>query len=71
MEALATRYGLGGDGSHRRVRCFGHILNLAVKAFIFGNGQDKFDNDIPDCQVFEEEAVKGNDDLGMQLPWTI
>ena len=58
MEALATRYGFGSDGSDRRVRCFGHILNLAVKAFLFGNGQDKFDDDIPDSDVFEEEAHK-------------
>src|SRR6266480_7269006 len=38
------------DASHYRLRCNGHILNLAAKAFFFGELQqeaeeDKFEND--------------------------
>ncbi|KAK5996238.1 Putative AC transposase-like protein [Cladobotryum mycophilum] len=56
MASLATKYEWTDKGSDRRIRCFGHILNLAVKAFLFGNDSDKFNDDIPESEVFEEEA---------------
>lgn len=36
---------LGVDPAHRRARCLAHILNLAAKAFIFGNSVEAFEKD--------------------------
>jgi len=30
----------------RRLRCLGHVINLAVKAFLFGTEYDAFEQDI-------------------------
>lgn len=38
---------LGFDGKRRRVRCFGHILNLAAKALLFGKCADALELDDP------------------------
>ncbi|OBS16496.1 hypothetical protein FPOA_27385 [Fusarium poae] len=37
---------LGFEGKTRRLRCFGHILNLAVKALLFGHNSEAFEDDI-------------------------
>ncbi|KAM4067718.1 restless-like transposase [Hirsutella rhossiliensis] len=34
---------LGFDPKKRRVRCFGHVLNLVVKALLFGHKSDAFE----------------------------
>jgi hypothetical protein len=36
---------------HRRVRCLGHIINLAAKAFLFGGGKDSFEDVETDSSV--------------------
>lgn len=36
---------LGFKGKTRRLRCFGHILNLAVKALLFGHDSEAFEDD--------------------------
>lgn len=33
------------DVKHRRMRCFGHILNLVAKAFLYGDDADAFELD--------------------------
>ena len=38
---------LGFDGKGRRVRCFGHALNLPVKALLFGKSADALELDDP------------------------
>jgi hypothetical protein len=43
------------DIKHRRLRCFGHILNLVAKAFLYGNEPDIFEADIPEQQYQEQE----------------
>jgi hypothetical protein len=32
------------DPDSRRVRCLGHIINLAAKAFLFNNNKESFEN---------------------------
>src|ERR1700761_9514033 len=39
---LASEFGF--DPLQRRVRCFGHIINLVVKALLFGSDDEAFDN---------------------------
>jgi hypothetical protein len=34
-ESLSIRYGVSWDARHNRLRCLGHILNIAVQAFLF------------------------------------
>jgi hypothetical protein len=34
------------DPTHRRLRCLGHIINLAAKAFLFGSDSGSFDFEI-------------------------
>jgi hypothetical protein len=36
---------LGFKGKSRRLRCFGHVLNLAVKALLFGHSSEAFEDD--------------------------
>jgi predicted nucleotidyltransferase len=43
--ALNLRLGLSLDGSHR-IRCTGHIINLVVKAIIYGKGVSKFEEEV-------------------------
>lgn len=33
-----------------RLRCFGHVINLVVKAFLFGDGEDFFNTYIMDIR---------------------
>lgn len=43
-EEIAKARGL--DASKRRVRCFGHVLNLVVKALLFGHKTEAFEADV-------------------------
>ena len=47
MEVIAGE--LGFDSTQRRVRCIGHIINLVVKALLFGK----------DAKAFEETIERG------------
>ena len=42
---------------HRRLRCLGHIINLAAKAFFFGSGSESksFEKDVKNTQESREE----------------
>lgn len=42
---LAELYPTLREPDSRRVRCLGHIINLATKAFLFGNDADSFEED--------------------------
>jgi hypothetical protein len=37
---------LGVNGPKRRIRCFGHILNLAAKALLFGHSSEAFEDEL-------------------------
>ena len=39
----------------RRLRCWGHIINLAAKAFLFGKNPDDFDRAILVNRTLREE----------------
>ena len=52
MEAISDHYGFE-DGPQRRIRCIGHIINLVVKALLFGKNYQAFEEDIPTVQSFE------------------
>src|SRR5438105_320061 len=42
---LAELYPTLRDPNFRRVRCLEYIINLAAKAFLFGNNTDSFEED--------------------------
>ena len=44
--------------AHRRLRCWGHILNLAAKAFLFGNDPENFDEEIITTRALTREQVE-------------
>lgn len=49
---------LSGQPFSRRLRCFGHILNLVVKAFLFGNDADAFEVESRNRQGLNDEAAE-------------
>jgi hypothetical protein len=38
------------DSSHRRMRCYGHVINLAAKAFLFGDNSIAFELEIENAE---------------------
>jgi hypothetical protein len=59
MEALAGKLhdlGIDFDPQERRLRCFGHILNLAAKAFLWGENPLTIDDAVLDAD--SDEAVE-------------
>jgi hypothetical protein len=52
MEAIADHFGFEG-GRQRQVRCIGHIINLVVKAFLFGKNHQVFEDETPAVQALE------------------
>lgn len=44
----------GKDVKHRRMRCFGHVLNLVAKAFLFGNDADTFELESDSMEILEQ-----------------
>ena len=58
MRALAEA--LDFNSIHRRLRCNGHIINLAVQAFLFGNNKDASDEalrQVSQLSCKEQEGV--------------
>ncbi|KAF4435092.1 putative AC9 transposase [Fusarium austroafricanum] len=54
MEEIGKALGL--EGKTRRLRCFGHILNLAVKALLFGHNSEAFEDDIQGNETLDAKA---------------
>jgi hypothetical protein len=42
VEAILSEIALDTSTAHRRVRCWGHIINLAARAFLFGDYPESF-----------------------------
>jgi hypothetical protein len=42
---------LGFNGKARRGRCFGHVLNLAAKAILFGNNVEAFEQQLSGAEA--------------------
>lgn len=45
-------------GDSRRARCIAHIINLAAKAFVFGEDCEAFINEMSDNSLVDEEALQ-------------
>jgi hAT family C-terminal dimerisation region len=43
---------------HRRLRCLGHIINLAAKSFLFGADSDIFEKEVDSVQLEEEQVER-------------
>ena len=41
---------------HQRLRCFGHIINLSAKAFLFGEDPDAFELEIDNLEKLKLEV---------------
>ncbi|KAF4334761.1 AC9 transposase [Fusarium beomiforme] len=50
------RKALGFEGKTRRLRSFGHILNLAVKALLFSHNSEAFEDDIQGNKTLDAKA---------------
>ena len=44
------------DPIHRRLRCYGHVINLAAKAFLFGDDPDAFEVEIDNLKKMKLEV---------------
>jgi hypothetical protein len=53
MEAIGAK--LGFNGARRRGRCFGHTLNLAAKAILFGKSADAFEEQLSGVKPLSED----------------
>jgi len=42
-ESLSIRHGVSWDARHNRLRCLGHVLNIAVQAFLFCRNEEALD----------------------------
>jgi hypothetical protein len=42
-EFLSIRHGVSWDARHNRLRCLGHVLNIAVQAFLFCRNEEALD----------------------------
>jgi hypothetical protein len=42
---MRSMHSIGMDSKQRHLRCFGHIINLADKAFLFGKDPDAFETE--------------------------
>jgi len=51
IQRLSQIEGIKFDANEGRVRCFGHIINLVVKAFLWGDKFEKFECEV---HIFEE-----------------
>ena len=65
--AIRNEGRIGFDVEERRLRCLGHILNLAVKVLLFGGNVAALEKEMED---FEDEDVDTNDnDSGEARKW--
>ena len=53
MESLGAELRI--NGQERRVRCFGHIINLAAKALLFGNDASAFEEELSNRSIVSQE----------------
>ena len=42
-ESMLSRHGIDWDARQNRLRCLGHVLNIAVQAFLFCRNEEAFD----------------------------
>lgn len=50
LRALSQRFVI--EEHEQRLRCFGHVVNIVVKALLFGEGLTRFTEDLKDASDF-------------------
>ena len=45
MKAILKEFNIYSEYEERRLRCFGHIVNLVTQAFLFGQDITAFESD--------------------------
>ena len=55
IQTYLPNSGISFDPVTRRLRCFGHVINLVVKAFLWGEDPEAFEIDITNYQALEKE----------------
>ena len=55
---ILTTLDIDDEVEHRRLRCLGHIINLAAKSFFFGANSDIFEKEIDRAQLEEEQVER-------------
>ena len=56
IQRLSQLKGVKFDPSERRVRCFGHIINLVVKAFLWGDQFERFEREVHTFEEIQQES---------------
>ena len=54
VKEIIKALGINDTVEHRRLRCLGHIINLAAKAFFFGSDSTSFEDEIEGTQRRED-----------------
>src|SRR5467141_3452650 len=55
---ILTALNINDEVEHRRLRCLGHIINLAAKSLFFGANSDIFEKEIDRAQLEEEQVER-------------
>jgi hypothetical protein len=55
-QAILKAISPNADPAHRRLRCYGHIVNLAAKAFLFSDEPDAFELKIDNLEKLKLEV---------------
>jgi hypothetical protein len=55
VKEIIKALGINDTVEHRRLRCLGHIINLAAKAFFFGSDSTSFEDEIEGTQRREDD----------------
>ena len=48
------------DIKHRRIRCYGHILNLAARGFLYGDNFESFEREAWDNERADDQPDQDN-----------
>ena len=55
VQAILDEIAPFSSAAHRRLRCYGHVINLAAKAFLFGHNPDAFELEIENLEKLKLE----------------
>jgi len=57
ISAIIKQLNIKDTKEHRRLRCLGHVLNLLVKAMLFGENPEVFEKDITTAAILGDEKA--------------
>jgi hypothetical protein len=58
LRALSQHFVI--EEHEQRLRCFGHVVNLVVKALLFGEGLTRFTKELKDASDFHDFRIRRN-----------